>query len=304
MRLTNIYKICKANQPILQSITKANRKALANRQNEFTFENWKDIEKSIFAIYEIECLNKVTKDIIDYIPASFFIGGVIRFDESWFGNFYSKVLILLRKMETIIDLVESKEKVDDETNSLDVNIPDNIELSKLGKIIGDLNIVLTQCPTIEIEANSSRVIRTDSGSIWLVISGTALFLMGVGYLLNCVNKYRADLITIDQQKIQYDNMVEKNKVLNGTVEVFEALKQIALDDCVKDVVEKSGKDLNHEEVSKVKKSVEKMSMIIETGTKLYASIDTSEKIQELFPNREIKLIESFFPKLIGQDDDK
>lgn len=212
--------------------------------------------------------------------------------------FKVKLKTLNTSIQTIVDLYESLGYEETE-NNLEIKIPDGIELSKFKKLIGKLDFILNQCPVIEKDSKTSKLIKTDVGSTWLVLAGTTVFLRSVGYVINVTIKARADLASIKQMEALGREMHTKADIAQEIGNTLERQRKMIMKKYVDELKETSGKSLNPEEKDKVEMCISELDDLIESGVKIYAAIDTPREIQELFPEQpDLKLLPEDMIKLI------
>lgn len=295
MRLYTMYYICKNNIEILK-----NTKGTQNNPNvdAFRVSNWEQTKKSLENLYSIECLKTYVKNIYDTVPVVFVYQPYIDFNNQTLQKFMKEIGYLIISASSVIDLYESL-GYDDAENALEVQIPGGLELKKLADMIDDLNFIFNQCPLVEKDSTTSNLLRTDVGSIWLILVGTTAFLTSVGYLMSVTVKAKADIVGIKQAQAIYHEMDLKGNSLETVTNALKEQEKIIMNKYVKELEDMTGKELNPEEEDKVEKCIEKLDDLINTGVKIYAAIDTPREVQILFPEQpELKNISENMIKLI------
>jgi hypothetical protein len=281
MRLYTTYYLCKNNIDLFENVT---GEQIAPNRDEYRVGKWPSIKQGIDNLYSISCLKEHLDEVYEIVPTVYKYRDYIEFNGANLNKFKDKLNKLITYMQAIIDLYESLGYKENE-NSLEVKIPDGIELNKLVKLFDDLDFVLNQCPVIEKDGKTSTVLKTDVGSMWLVLAGTYVFLKSVGYVVNVAIKAKADLAAIKQLETFSREMVQKAEISQGLNLIMKEKTKIIMQKYVDELKESFGKELDPEEEAKVEKCLSKLDGILESGVQIYAAIDTPREVQVLFPEQ-------------------
>lgn len=300
MRLSTIYHICKSNFDALEEVEAIK----TSGKDEFKIDNWGLVKSAIDNLYAINSLRDRLDELYEVVPTVYKYASYIYFDSSNLTIFQKRFWILNNSVKTIIELYESM-GFDRTEFDLEIKIPDNLELKKLKEMISDLDFVLNHCPIIEKGSNTSNIIKTDVGSIWLVLAGSATFLTSVGYLINVAIKAKADLVSIRQMDEMTREMEIKTSIAQELNDILDKKRKLVTAKYVDELKLMTNKELDNDEEGRVAKALEKLEGLISDGLKIYAAIDTPREIQVLFPQQpELKSINVRKPELIMQKEEE
>lgn len=295
MRLYTMYYLCKNNMEAFKNVE--GRQTNTNR-DEYRVAKWPEIKQGIDNLYSILSLREHLNDVYQIVPTAYKYLDYVDFNKATLDRFNIKLNKLNTSIQTIVELYESLGYNETE-NNLEVKIPDGIELNKLVKLFGELDFVLNQCPIIDRDGNTSTVVKTDVGSIWFILAGTAAFLKSVGYIVNVTIKARADLASIKELEALCIEMSAKADVAQVLTSTLKEKKDVVMRKYVDEIKTLTGKTLNPEEEDKVEKCISKLDDLLESGVKVYAAINTPREIQVLFPEQpDLKLLPEDAIKLI------
>jgi len=301
VRLYTKYYLCKSYRENFNNV-----RAVQTQPNrdEYRVDAWGEIKRAIDNLYAIDVLQDLLKKAYSLVPTPYKYLDFVEFNRVTWEKFSQSINDIKVSMDTIIKLYESMGHEASE-NDLEIQIPENIELSKFGKMIDDLNFVLKQCPIIERDEKTSRLLRTDVGSLWLVLAGSYAFLKGVGYIVQAAVKARADLASIRQLEALTREMEGKAELVIQMNEIINDKRKLILNKYVAEIQEVVEKKLEPSDEQTLVKCLEKMDELLESGLKVYAAIDTPREIQILFPEQpELKGLPVNPIELITKKDDE
>lgn len=288
MRLYTMYYLCKVKREVFLNV---NGKQTAPNKDEYEVDKWADIRKGIDDLYGIESLRVYLDNVYHFVPTPYKYLDFIVFDRSNLAIFKNNIERLNIVINTIITLYESLGYEESE-NNLEIRLPEGLGLNEMSKLTDDLNFVFQQSPFIEREQGNGKILKTDVGSIWLVLIGSSVFLTSVGYMVSTVTKARADFIALRQSEAMLGEMKVKEEILEDIKKGFKEQKNIIMEKYISELSEKTGKELvNGEDKGKAVACLERLDKWIDRGMQIYASIDTPREIQILFPDQpELKLL--------------
>ncbi len=295
MRLYTIYYLCKNNIKVVENSICKN----VVNTNKYRVNNWTELNKSLEVLYPIDCLQDIINKIYKMVPIEFRYLNYIDYDSPNSAAFNDLIKILTSNINTIVNLYEAL-GYDNNENNLEVKIPNSLGLDELSDLTNDLHIILTQSPYIDRESGNGKIIKSDVGSIWLILCGTTAFLTAVGYMVSVTIKAKADLVSIKQSEAMLKEMNLKAEILSEVKDGFKKHKEVIMDKYLSELNEKTGKTLKDgDEHGKAEMCIEKLDKWMEKGMQIYAAIDTPREIQVLFPEQpDLKNISGNITKLI------
>lgn len=75
----------------------------------------------------------------------------------------------------------------------------------------------------------------------------------------------------------------KNELAEEEIEIFKKLKNAGMDIVIEKLSKESGISLNPEELDKAKRSLDKLVILLNKGCEIYATLDSPEEVQVMFP---------------------
>lgn len=288
MRLYTMYYLCKVKRDVFRNVK---GKQTAPNTDEYEIDRWAEIRKGIDDLYAIESLRAYLDNVYHTVPTPYKYLDYVNFDRNMLTIFINSLDKLNIAINTIIKLYESLGYEESE-NNLEIRLPEGLELNEMSKLTDDLNFVFQQSPFIEREQGNGKILKTDVGSIWLVLIGSSAFLTSVGYMVNISVKARADFIAIRQSEAMLGEMKIKEELLDEIKQSFIEQKNIIMEKHISELSEKTGKKIKDgEEQGKAIACLERLDKWLDRGMQIYASIDTPREIQTLFPEQpELKLL--------------
>lgn len=298
MRLYTMYYLCKAKREVFQNV---NGEQTVSNKDEYRIDTWTDIRKGIDDLYGIESLRIYLDIIYHCVPTPYKYLDYVDFTRAMLENFKKCIDNLVIAINTIINLYESL-GYEESNNNLEIRLPEGLELNEMSKLTDDLNFVFQQSPFIEREQGNGKILKTDVGSIWLVLIGSSAFLTSVGYMVSMVTKARADFIAIRHSEAILGEMKIREELLGEIKKEFIEQKNLITEKYIAELTEKTGiKIENGEEQGKAITCLEKLDKWLDKGMQIYASIDTPREIQVLFPEQpELKLLNKDIVKYIEE----
>ena len=297
MRLNTVYCICEYYQDyfIVDAVKISGEDAVS-------IKGWERIKTAIDELMVMEFLRKDLKNIYAMIPVPYQYSNVLKIKSSELNRFRELMAVIHNKLNCVVELYKSLgyEKVE---NCLELKIPDRMDLKSLSSMADDLNFIFNQCPFIKKESNDGVIIKSDVGSIWLVLTGSSIFLSSVGKFMNMCMKVKAQIIGINQFKSMAEERELKNEVLSEVLSMLKEQKRMILSQGISELETELDEKLDPEQETKAEKSFDKMTQWIDKGLQVYAAIDTSKEIQTLFPDQpELKNISSDIIKYLEKKD--
>lgn len=203
------------------------------------------------------------------------------------SNILKSIKELMQKAQVVVDLYESLELTESKLNQIEIKMPHSEELKDFVKNCDELNFIVTQCPYLWHEKEQIKFSKLDVGSEWLILMvvGTAaasMIIKNLGKIVQTGFKLRSQYLSIKIYEEVYRQTQQKTEVIENSVEVFETLKKYYLDEAVKTLKNDMGELKDGEEEDKVKRSLDKMALLIDKGMEIHTSIDVPKDVRESF----------------------
>lgn len=94
---------------------------------------------------------------------------------------------------------------------------------------------------------------------------------------------RSHYITLQQQEEMLRSQQIKNDLAEQQIELFTTLKTIYINEEISKLESNYGKPCDPEERDKVEMSLDKLILFLDKGGEIYATLDSPEDVQALFP---------------------
>ncbi len=189
-------------------------------------------------------------------------------------------------METIIDLYEGM-NIGEGGNGIDIKMPPCDDLKDYILYLKDIDFIFTQCPFLQCENEILKFESVDVGSNWLkfVVTSatTCMILNNTAALVDKALILRSHYISIQQQEEMLKSIQLKNELTSAQIETFNLLRKSYVDAAISSLENDCGKIDNPEERDKAERALEKLEILLEKGCEIYATLDSPEETQALFP---------------------
>lgn len=189
-------------------------------------------------------------------------------------------------MQTIIDLYENM-NISNGGNGVDIKMPPCDDLKDYISYLKDIDFIFSQCPFLQYENEIIKFDSVDVGSNWLkfaiATTSTCMILTGVAALVDKALILRSHYISIQQQEETLKSIQIKNELSKEQIETFNLLRATYMKDAISSLEKDLGELDNPEERDKAERSLEKLELLLEKGCEIYATLDSPEEIQSLFP---------------------
>ena len=284
MKLYNVYRICKQNIDFEEKID-----ILSNQTNtSYTVNNWIDLKNIVEKIRKIPALYEYADNFIQTIPDTVRHKNCFKIDRDTYNSILSNKNILHDKMYTIIELYESMGLNDeDNSNAIDIKLPACEDLDGYISYLKDLNFIFSQCPFLQCEGELLKFGSVDVGSNWLRLTiaatSVSVILTNTASLLDKALALRSHYITIQQQEEMLKSAQLKNELAEEQLEMFRQLKDAGIEIVIRRLEKDHEMQLDPEERDKTERSLDKLILFLDKGGEIYASLESPENIQLLFP---------------------
>lgn len=290
MKLYNVYRICKQNIKLIENID-INQKETSDLSKVgkiivYTINNWNNLKNVLYKLEKIPVLNQYVNECFKTIPDTFRDEESVPMNNNTYNAFMNKKNVLYRKMQDIIELYESM-NLENDGNGLDIKLPSCEDLNEYISYLKDINFIFTQCPFLQCENEILKFGSVDVGSNWLKLiiatTSTCMILSSTASLIDKSLILRSHYISIQQQEEILKSQQIKNDIAIDCHKTFELLRAAYMDTTINELAKESNKTLDPEEQDKAKRTLEKLIILIDKGCEIYATLDSPDEVQALFP---------------------
>lgn len=285
MKLYNVYRICKQNIDYFEK-PNLTKQVVENNNVIFQLENWTEYKEKLKNLRRLPILKNYIDNYFDIIPIF-----IIEKEIPAVSAAMASQLELIRKnicnrMETIIDLYEGM-NIGEGGNGIDIKMPPCDDLKDYILYLKDIDFIFTQCPFLQCENEILKFESVDVGSNWLkfVVTSatTCMILNNTAALVDKALILRSHYISIQQQEEMLKSIQLKNELTSAQIETFNLLRKSYVDAAISSLENDCGKIDNPEERDKAERALEKLEILLEKGCEIYATLDSPEETQALFP---------------------
>lgn len=301
MRLYMIYKICKKSIPALEQCEISD--SYTDGQFILKVNGWISAKSSIEQLYSIEAFKEIAKKIYESVPV--FYRNVNQWQCASKGiRFGSDMRTLIAEMGGVIKVYESfgyqKEQL-----GIDIKMPQG-DFRDFAANIKALDYIFTQCPLLKVNDGEIKFSNVDVGSTWLTFfivgAGATILAKNIAALVDKAIAIKSHLNNIKQQEELIRSSQTKNEILEETKKTFDILREAIIEQALEELQSNEVKIIGAEEKDKAKLALEKLAELIDKGMGIYASIDTPDEIQVLFPEVETERITDNVTKLLTENE--
>lgn len=172
-------------------------------------------------------------------------------------------------------------------NGIDIKMPPCDSLSDYISYLKDIDFVFTQCPFLQCEGEILRFESVDVGSNWLKLTiataTTCMLLNNIASMIDKTLVLHSHYVSIQQQEEQLKSIQLKNELSKEQIETFNLLRNSYMNDAILLLESDLGELSDPEERDKAKRSLEKLEQLLDKGCEIYATLDSPEEVQLLFP---------------------
>lgn len=283
MKLYNVYRLCKQNVDFFYEnhiIDKGN--------GIYIIGNWKEIQKRFEILSKIPAFKEDIETYLKTVPSIEREEEEPKISSKLASKLRTQEIGIYNKIYTIIELYESMGLNDeDNSNAIDIKLPACEDLDEYISYLKDLNFIFSQCPFLQCEGELLKFGSVDVGSNWLRLTiaatSASVILTNTASLLDKALALRSHYINIQQQEEMLKSAQLKNELAEEQLEMFRQLKDAGMEIVIKRLEKDHGLQLDPEERDKTERSLDKLILFLDKGGEIYASLDSPEDIQLLFP---------------------
>lgn len=290
MKLYNVYRICKQNIELIRNIAVIQNDSTGLSKDTkvkiYTIKNWHNLKSILYKLEAIPVLSQYVNECFKIIPDTFRDEDSVPMNNDKYTEFVKRKNILYEKMQDIIELYESM-NLENDGNGLDIKLPDCEDLGEYISYLKDINFIFTQCPFLQYDDEIIKFGSVDVGSNWLKLiiatTSTCMILSSTASLIDKSLILRSHYISIQQQEEILKSQQIKNDIAIDCHKTFELLRTAYMDTTINELAKESNKTLDPEEQDKAKRTLEKLIILIDKGCEIYATLDSPDEVQALFP---------------------
>jgi len=283
MKLYNVYRLCKQNVDFFY------KNHIIDKGNGInTIESWEEIQRRFRKLSKIPVFKEDIEIYLKTVPS------IEREEEEpkISNKLASKLIVqetnIYNKIYTIIELYESMGLNDDDnSNAIDIKLPACEDLDEYISYLKDLNFIFSQCPFLQCDGEVIKFGSVDVGSNWLKLTiaatSVSVILTNTASLLDKALALRSHYITIQQQEEMLKSSQLKNELAEEQLEMFRQLKDAGMEIVIRRLEKDHEMQLDPEERDKTERSLDKLILFLDKGGEIYASLESPENIQLLFP---------------------
>lgn len=276
MRLYTIYKICENNIKELKSLESEYNYSIS----QYEINSWFKTKKALEQIYQIDAFKeKALKihremDVWEISHENFDILNELR--------------ELQHEVNGLIKVYQSFGFVQEELG-IDIKMPQG-DFNEFAANVKSLQFIFSQCPILKVEDSEIKFNNVDVGSTWLTFflvgSGAIILAKNIAVLVDKALTLKSHFLTLKQQEETLRTSKIKNDMLESSKQTLDLLRETYTNQVLDDLESGDIKYGNPEERDKTKVCLEKLLELLDKGMEIYASIDSSQEIQVLFPSLE------------------
>lgn len=307
MRLYNIYYLCKE----LIDIFKQARISINNKKNVYEISDLEKYWSAIDTLKNISLFKPIIENFYNIIPIYARNRDKLEISVDVYRNFESLNKNIINQMSVIIDLYESM-NLSENPIGIDVKIPQCESLKEYIKYLDEIDFIFTQCPYLLHKDETIKFSSVDVGSQWLnfivelAAGSAAIFyiLNNLALILDKVMILRSHYNSIKQQEESLKIAQNKAELSEKEKEIFNTLKKHYMSE-ITDALENEISPLEDgDQRGRLEKSLEKLCNLLDKGVEIYASIDTPNDVQVLFPtlNQQEKLPDAILKYIEDKSD--
>ena len=282
MKLYNIYRLCKEN---VLSIEDAKFRK-DDKSGVYIISSWSTIQKRLNLIKKIPGFKEYVNDCLNSVPVLVRELVSPQVDPTTAQKINSKLKKITDKMYAIIELYEDMNLVE-HNNGLDIKLPPCEDLKDYISYLKDIDFIFSQCPFLQCENEILKFGSVDVGSNWikltLATASTCMILNNTAALVDKALVLRSHYVTIQQQEEMLKSVQLKNELTSTQIETFKLLRKTYMDTTISLLENDLRKLENPEERDRAERSLEKLAELLDKGAEIYATLDSPEEVQALFP---------------------
>ena len=290
MKLYNVYRLCKKYIDVLDNVDTIKKDVLNAAQTQriivYTITNWNDLKDTLDKVSKIPALANNVYECIKSIPSSIIEEDRPCLVSEKYNNFINKKDILLSKMHTIIELYESM-NIPEGNIGFDIKLPHCEDLKDYISYLKSIDFIFSQCPFLQCENELLKFGAVDVGSNWIRLTiaatSTCIILNNMASVIDKSLELRSHYINIQQQEEMLKATQLKNELTEDQIKFLNSLRDATMNNYINQLESELGQIENPEDRDKAERSLEELILLLDKGCEIYATLDSPEEVQVLFP---------------------
>jgi len=285
MKLYNVYRICKQNLEYFQSPNLIQQQT-EGKEIVFRMENWTEFKERLKNLRKLSILKDYIDNYFNIIPIFIFEKKTPVVSSQMASQLNSIKKSISDRMETVLNLYEGM-NLKEGGNGIDIKMPSCEYLDDYIKYLEEINFIFSQCPFLQCDGEVLKFESVDVGSNWLKLTiattTTCMLLNNTAALVDKANILRSHYISLQQQEEMLKSIQLKNELTKEQVETYNLLRTTYMNAAISLLENDLGNLKDPEERDRAERSLEKLINLLDKGCEIYATLDSPEEIQLLFP---------------------
>ena len=298
MRMKYVYYLLKRNIETLENFQLVNDpyKIGNTTNNRGKVCNWQECRLAFLEIKRIPMFNDFCTMVLEN---SFF---ATEKDEFYIPyDTYQKIQkeynYFFLQVNTVISFFDSVGFSETEYG-FDVKMPATDDFDEFSKNVDLFNKALNQCPFLCAENEKIKLKKTDIGSIWfeffIIATSGSIILVNLAKIIDKCIKIMSHYKTFKQQEELYHQAKIGTEQLKTIVDCNTEVIKALTDKCIQELKEEIPTiEIKDDGNERVRYTLDTLVKLMDKGMEIYASVDASQEVKDLFPTSD-ELI--FLPK--------
>ena len=288
MRLKYVYYLLKKNYEDLENLQLINDpyKIGNSTNNRGKVLNWQTSRLAFLEIKKIPIFNDFCSMILEdpyfanekdvfYIPHEIY---------QKLQNEYRHFMV---QVDTIISFFESVGFSENQCG-FDVKMPTTDDFDDFSKNVELFNKAINQCPFLCVENEQIKLKKTDIGSIWfeffIIATGSSIILTNLAKIVDKCIKIMSHYKTLKHQEEIYKQAKIKTDQMQTIVDCNKQIMKALTDECIKELHEEIPDiEIKDDGNERIRFTLDSLVKLIDKGMEIYASVDATQEVKDLFP---------------------
>lgn len=212
------------------------------------------------------------------------------------------------QVNTLLSFFESVGFSENECG-FDIKMPTTDDFDEFSKNIDLFNKALNQCPFLCIENEKITLKKTDIGSIWfeffIIATGSSIILANLAKIVDKCIKIISHRKTLKQQEELYRQAKLGTEQIENLVECNKKVITALTDECIKELKEEIPDiEIKDDGNERIRYTLDSLVKLMDKGMEIYASIDASQEVKDLFPTSDDLILLPKPRKLLENKDEE
>lgn len=220
----------------------------------------------------------------------------------------SKYNHFMVQVNTIISFFDSVGFSENESG-FDVKMPTTEDFDEFSKNVELFNKALNQCPFLCVENEKIKLKKTDIGSIWfeffIIATGSSIILANLAKIVDKCLKIISHYKTIKLQEELYQKAKLGTEQMQNIVDCNKKVMDVLTDECIKELKEEIPNiEIKDDGTERIRYTLDSLVKLMDKGMEIYASIDASQEVKDLFPTSDDLILLPKPRKLLENKDEE